>query len=102
MQKQLTYVLADDGRSIVVDFDNNRDARYAVEIVPDADDEVVITANRDACRAFARLFAQLADRGGHVHLGLSHVEPQGPGLRITVSDSHTPSDDERATPDTRT
>ncbi len=93
VQKQLTYELADDARSIIVDFDDNPDARYAVDIRPDADDEVVITANPEACRAFARLFAQLAERGGHVHLGLSHVVPQGPGLRITVSESGSRSDD---------
>jgi hypothetical protein len=38
-----------------------------------------------ACLAFARLFAQLAEYHGHVHLGYDQDEPQGPGFRIEVT-----------------
>jgi hypothetical protein len=88
--RQLTYELPDDGRSLIVDFDDCDDARYEVALRPDEHDTgdgIVLSANRQACLAFARLFAQLAERGGHVHLGYSDEEPPGPGLRIVVNDT---------------
>lgn len=35
MKRQLTYDIADDGRSLLIDFDNNAAARYQVQMRPD-------------------------------------------------------------------
>ena len=90
MKKNLTYDLPDDGHSFLIDFDNNSEARYEATI-READaktgDGLVVSATREACLAFARTFAQLSERGGHVHLGYSDEEPQGPGIRIVVNSS---------------
>lgn len=89
MKRILEFELGPPG-SILVDMDNDPDARFEVSIhTEDADDGdgIVLVANRPACLAFARLFAQLAEQGGHVHLGYSDEEPQGPGVRIVVDDT---------------
>jgi hypothetical protein len=86
MERTLKYERPDDG-GLFIDFDNVPNARYELTLHPenaDAGDGIVLTATPEACLAFARLFAQLAEYEGHVHLGYTHEEPQGPGIRIVV------------------
>jgi len=85
MKKTIEFEILDDG--IVIDFDNDPSAKYTITVHPEdhADgDGIVLLLNRAACVAFARLFAQLAERDSHVHLGYDQSEPQGPGFRIEV------------------
>ncbi len=77
--------------SMEIPFDNNSGEQYKLEIVEseiEGGDGVILTLNRKACESFAKLFFSLAHEENceHVHLGYSESEPQGPGVRIVVSD----------------
>ena len=66
MERQLTYHLAEDDGSILIDFDNDADARYQFQVRPkdyDTGDGIILSVNTRACIALARLFAQLAATG---------------------------------------
>jgi hypothetical protein len=87
MKRHLEYEVLEEG--LLVDFENDSSARYQVVLQPQeaqTGDGVIITLNRNGCLALARLFAQLSDKGGHVHIGYTDDEPQGPGVRIVVDD----------------
>ena len=89
MKRSLEYEVSDTG-GLLVDFDNDPSAKYEVALRPhDAElgDGVVITLNRKACLSLARLFAQLADHQGHVHIGYTEEESGGPGVRIVVDEA---------------
>lgn len=77
--------------NVEIPFDNNSGELYKIEIAIseiESGDGVVLTLNRKACESFAKLFFTLAqeENCGHIHLGYDESEPQGPGLRIVVSD----------------
>jgi hypothetical protein len=89
MKRSLEYEVSDTG-GLVVEFDDDPSAKYEVAIRPDdADvgDGVVITLNRRACLSLARLFAQLAEHQGHVHIGYTEDVAGGPGVRIVVDET---------------
>ena len=74
-----------------IPFDNNSGEKYTIEINVseiETGDGVVLTLNRKACESFSELFTSLAkmEDADHIHLGYDESEPQGPGLRITVSE----------------
>ena len=92
-----------DGEDIVLRFDSRQkslvdsiiedeEARYEFEVRPDEpemEDGIVLTANRRACLALARIFGQLAccdlQEGYAVRLGWD--ETDAVGLRIVLDES---------------
>ncbi|WP_139339051.1 hypothetical protein [Marinobacter lutaoensis] len=75
-----------------IPFDNNSGEKYVIDVVTsdiETGDGVVLTLNKKACEAFAKIFSELAkgSDGTHVHLGYDESEPQGPGLRLVLSDN---------------
>ncbi len=75
-----------------IPFDKNSGEKYLLNIIPndiEIGDGVVLTLNKKACEAFARLFGELAKQksGTHIHLGYDESEPQGPGFRLVLSDN---------------
>ena len=73
-------------------FLNDQGERYEIELRSDAtiaEDGIVLVANRAACLAFAKIFAQLAqgniDEGHIVRLGFD--EADAVGLRIILDES---------------
>ena len=92
MKHSLEYDVLENG-ALRVGFDNPTGGSYRIDLLPDqaeSGDGVVLYLDPAACLSFAKLFAQLAKQGGHVHVGYDETEPQGPGMRITVTD--TPHD----------
>ena len=88
-RKTLSFEVCPDGRSITVPFDNGDAGNYEIEFFPDhgeADDGVILVADRRACRAFAEIFAQLGNghypEGYHVHLGWD--ESDAVGVKIVL------------------
>jgi hypothetical protein len=102
MYRTIEYELPDEDRSIICDLDSPGSS-FSLGHEPSGEgspsDEFVLEASPDTLRRFARLFAQLADRGElnahHVHLGTSSNDaPQGPGWRIVATTTPTfPADE---------
>lgn len=74
-----------------IPFDNNSGEKYVFnvdlnEIEGGEGDGILLSLNKKACESFAILFSRLAaeGEGGHIHLGYSEQEPQGPGIRISL------------------
>ena len=75
-----------------IPFDNNTGEKYSWEINVseiETGDGVVLKLNKKACESFSKLFATLGELNEetHIHLGYDEDEPQGPGLRIIVSEN---------------
>jgi hypothetical protein len=74
-----------------IPFDNNTGEKYSLGInidEIDTGDGVELKLNKKACESFSKLFALLAEsKETHIHLGYDETEPQGPGLRIIVSEN---------------
>ena len=82
------------GDSITIPFDSGQAGRFEFEVYPDqveAGDAVVLALDREACRSFAAIFAQLAEgnylEGYHFHLGWDERDVSGPGLRVMLSEN---------------
>lgn len=94
--KQIEYELPDDPSQIVDEF-SSPGSQYSLvahssAAIADETDEFVLEATPQTLRRFARLFAQLADRGEresyHFHLGVTSEDaPQGPGWRIVSTNN---------------
>ena len=89
MEKEFKFEITSND-SIIVDFDNDPKhiAKYEIRTAPEPPDKVILILNREACRAFARLFAQLAvndyEEGYHFHLCLTEKQTIHRGLRIVL------------------
>ena len=78
--------------SITIPFDSGDAGRFEFEVYPDRiekGDAVVLALNREACRSFSAVFAQLAEgnypEGYHFHLGWNERDTFGPGLRVVLT-----------------
>jgi hypothetical protein len=88
VKREFTFEIPDEPHTLHVPFDSDPEARYEVELMPadvEDGDGIVLFVTPKACIAFAALFVQLSEKGGHVHLGYSEENPQGPGIRIQLS-----------------
>ena len=69
----------------------NSNAKYEIDLRPDqaeSGDGIIVVANREGLLALAETFRQLAESSepvNHLHLGYSEEAPQGPGFRVTLS-----------------
>lgn len=83
-----------DDASIFLDpFDNPPAGHYRIDLIPDAAedrDKIVLTADREACRSFAKIFAQLAEglyeRDHHLHIGPDEKDHYRAYMRIVLDD----------------
>ncbi len=76
MIRSFEFETLDDPGSFLDPFDNPPAGHYRIDLTPDAaggSDRIVLTADREACRSFAKIFAQLAEgpykQGHHLHIG---------------------------------
>ncbi len=92
LEKEFNFEITGDD-SIFVDFDNDLEhiAKYQFSLIPDSTqhgDKVILSLNKQACGAFARLFAQLAEgnyeEGYHLHISLTEKQKGHEGLRIVL------------------
>jgi hypothetical protein len=93
MEKEFKFEITGND-SILIDFDNDpeRGAKYQISIMSKdtkQGDKLVLSLNKQACEAFARLFAQLAESsyeyGYHLHLSLTEEQKGHEGFRIVLN-----------------
>jgi hypothetical protein len=92
MEKKFKFEITGDD-AIIVDFDNDPEhiAKYQIGLCSSdiqQGDKIVLSLNKQACKAFARLFAQLAEGnyedGYHFHISLTEKQKGHEGLRIVL------------------
>jgi hypothetical protein len=92
MEKEFKFEITGND-SIILDFDNDPEhiAKYQISLSStrtQQGDKVVLSLNKQACGAFARLFAQLAEgnyeNGYHLHISLTEKQKGHEGLRIVL------------------
>jgi hypothetical protein len=83
----------DDPSSFLDPFDNPPAGHYRIDLIPDAaedSDKIVLTADRQACRSFAKMFAQLAEGPyegcHHLHIGPDEKDHYQRYMRIVLGD----------------
>jgi hypothetical protein len=93
MMRTFKFETLDDSSSFLDSFDNPPAGHYHIELFPDAvedGDKVVLVADREACRSFARIFAQLAEGpyegGHHLHIGPDEKDHYRGYMRIVRDD----------------
>ncbi|MHC4517296.1 MAG: hypothetical protein ACYTAS_01795 [Planctomycetota bacterium] len=93
MRRTLEFETLDDASSFLDPFDNPPAGQYRIELFPDAaedSDKVVLIVDREACRSFAKIFAQLAEgpyeQGHHLHVGPDERDHYRRYMRIVRDD----------------
>jgi len=76
MMRTFEFETLDDARSFLDPFDNPPAGHYRIDLMLEAaedEDKIILTADRQACRSFAKIFAELAEGpyegGHHLHIG---------------------------------
>jgi hypothetical protein len=93
MIHSLEFETLDDSSSFLDPFDNPPAGHYDIDLIPDAAedrDRIVLTADREACRSFAKIFAQLAEgpyeQGHHLHIGPDEKDHYRSYMRVVRDD----------------
>lgn len=93
MRRTFEFETLDDASSFLDPFDNPPAGHYRIELCPDVvegRDRIVLTADRKACRSFAKIFAQLAEgpyeQGHHLHIGPDERDHYRCYMRIVRDD----------------
>jgi hypothetical protein len=93
MMHSFEFETLDDANSFLDPFDNPPAGHYRIDLIADAaehHDKIVLTADREACRSFAKIFAQLAEgpyqQGHHLHIGPDEKGHNRAYMRIVRND----------------
>jgi hypothetical protein len=95
MEKIIKVDIPDDKNAIFVPFDMGKAGKFNISIHPEQEngDKVVLVLDREACKSFSKIFAQLAHgdyHDFHVHLGYNETSETKHGFRIELKDGDKP------------
>jgi hypothetical protein len=93
MMRSFEFETLDDPSSFLDPFDNPPAGHYRIDLIPDVaedSDKIVLTADREGGRSFAKISAQLAEgpyeRGHHLHIGPDEKDHNRAYMRIVLDD----------------
>ena len=95
MEKIIKVDIPDKKNAIFVPFDMGSAGKFSISFHPEQEngDKVVLVLDREACKSFSDIFAQLAYgdyHDFHVHLGYDQTPEANHGFRIELEDENKP------------
>ena len=95
MEKTIKVDIPDDKNAMFVPFDMGNAGKFNISIHHEQEngDKVVLVLDREACKSFVEIFAQLAYgdyHDFHVHLGYDETPEANHGFRIELKNGDKP------------
>jgi len=88
MKMTIEVEIPEEQNAICIPFDNGDAGRYRFGVHPDQPDQVSLRLDREACKSFVAIFAQLAYgdyKDFHVHMALDETPLAQCGFRIELA-----------------